>query len=129
MHRTNLNALATMIGDDAAANGWSDRYFELIQNDDFPGLLDHIGAKLALITSEASEALEVLRDATKIEDLVDPQYDGAENKPVGFDSELADIIIRTLHLAHLVGADINGAVEEKIVFNRTRGFRHGGRKL
>lgn len=50
---------------------------------------------------------------------------GADAKPVGFASELADIIIRTLDMAGAYGIDIERAVREKIVYNATRPAKHG----
>jgi hypothetical protein len=50
-------------------------------------------------------------------------------KPCGIPSELADIIIRVLHFSGKHGIDIERAVYEKMAYNRTRPFKHGGKKL
>ena len=68
-------------------------------------------AKLALIHSEVSEALEAVRSG-------DQEL---------FEEELADIIIRTLHLSAALDIDIEAVVEQKVEHNRTRAYRHGKR--
>jgi len=99
-------------------------------------------AKLMLIVTEASEALEVLRDPnlsvkkpyvkTPGGELV--EYDAfndshASLKPEGFGSELADIIIRALDLGVSLGIDISDEVRRKMAYNETRPYRHGGKRL
>jgi NTP pyrophosphatase (non-canonical NTP hydrolase) len=82
-----------------------------------------IGAKLALVHSEVSEALECVRSRAS---------DGVslENgKPEGLPIELADAIIRILDLCGALGIDIESAVETKHEFNAARPFRHGGKAL
>lgn len=85
------------------------------------------GDKIALIHSEASEALEDYRDGR------DPReiwYDiEKQGKPCGIPVELADIIIRTWDLAEIYGIDLAAAVYIKTQFNRTRPFRHGGKAI
>jgi len=48
-------------------------------------------------------------------------------KPVGFPTELADVIIRTLDLASGLGIDIEEAIRIKMDYNATRPHRHGGK--
>jgi len=67
---------------------------------------------LALIHSEVSEALEAFRT------------DEADH----FGLELADVIIRTLDLANLIGLDMDGLVAQKMEINRKRSRRHGGKR-
>jgi NTP pyrophosphatase (non-canonical NTP hydrolase) len=82
-----------------------------------------LGARLALVHSEVSEALECVREG-KLE-----AYASGTGKPEGLPSELADIIIRVLDLAESVGIDMQSAVEGKHAFNATRLYRHGGKRL
>lgn len=44
------------------------------------------------------------------------------------EEELSDILIRVLDDAQTLGVDIGRAVGIKNQFNKTRGFRHGGKK-
>jgi NTP pyrophosphatase (non-canonical NTP hydrolase) len=74
---------------------------------------DAIARKLCLIHSEVSEALEAVR----------------VNDKGNFGEELADIIIRTLHLAHGLNIDIDNEVSHKIEVNRTRPYMHGGKRF
>jgi NTP pyrophosphatase (non-canonical NTP hydrolase) len=85
------------------------------------GLLN-IPEKLMLIVSEVSEALEAYRDDEMCEDTE------SNGKPVGFASELADIVIRTLDLAEAAGYDLESAISRKHEYNKTRPYRHGGKK-
>jgi NTP pyrophosphatase (non-canonical NTP hydrolase) len=103
-----LNELATEIRQINAYNGWEtpDRCSWNIDP-------NHIPAKLALVHTEVSEATEAFR----IGDL--------EN----FGEELADTIIRILDLANGLGIDMDAAVRAKLEKNKTRGFRHGGKRV
>lgn len=44
------------------------------------------------------------------------------------EEELADIVIRVFDNARKLGVDIRSAIERKHKFNKTRSFRHGGKK-
>lgn len=81
-----------------------------------------LSSKLALIHSEVSEALEEIRDPSSRLHVLGKTDEG---KPVGFPSELADIIIRTLDLAYAVGVDMDEAVRTKMAYNATRPVKHG----
>jgi NTP pyrophosphatase (non-canonical NTP hydrolase) len=72
-----------------------------------------IPAVIALIHSEASEALEAFRK---------------DDRP-NFEEELADTVIRVLDLTAGLGIDIDAVVAAKLAKNRTRGYRHGGKRV
>lgn len=80
------------------------------------------GERIALIHSEASEALEAFRDGL-LSGL------SAEGKPEGVASELADIVIRVMDLSEREGIDLEDAIISKMAYNKTRSFRHGGKRL
>lgn len=50
-------------------------------------------------------------------------------KPEGVPIELADVIIRILDFCAENGIDIGAAVSTKMVYNETRAFRHGGKRI
>ena len=75
------------------------------------------GTLIALIMSEAAEALEALRKGNKPDEHC-PQFSGAE-------VELADVIIRIMDMAEARGWDVAGAIVAKHEFNKTRPYKHG----
>ncbi len=83
--------------------------------------LNVVLAKLALIHSEVSEAVEDAR----VRDIGDLYYEG--EKPCGFGSELADIVIRVMDLARAAGIDLGRLIAEKHAHNMTRPRHHGKR--
>lgn len=50
-------------------------------------------------------------------------------KPEGFGSEAADVLIRLLDTCKRRGVNLSEEYRRKILYNRARGYRHGGKKL
>lgn len=85
-----------------------------------------VGDIIALIHSELSEALEEYRLLG--DDSFEMTY-AVDGKPEGFFVELADAVIRILDFADWSEIDIGAIIKDKIEFNSTRSYRHGGKKL
>ena len=102
-----INHFASMSGsihDNAAVHGW----WEEPRED---------GTLIALIMSEAAEALEALRKGNKPDEHC-PQFSGAE-------VELADVVIRIMDMAEARGWNVAGAIVAKHEFNKGRPYKHG----
>lgn len=85
-------------------------------------MCDECGESIALIHSELSEALEEWRVWKNT------LYWSPDNKPEGVGAELADVLIRLLHLSATLGIDLDHIVGLKMEYNNTRSHRHGGKR-
>lgn len=96
-----------------------------------PELVNWIGNKLMLIVSEAAEAQDELRTGHAADETYYPTAKDEECwpigmfKPEGVPSELADIVIRVLDLCATEGIDLEDFVEEKLLYNAQRPYKHG----
>lgn len=102
-----INGMAHEAFDNSEAHGFHD------------GALPNFPELIALIHSEASEALEDDR-AGNMELTFGPN-----GKPLGVGQELADIVIRVGHTAVRMGIDLQAMVRIKQAYNRTRPYKHG----
>lgn len=109
-----LHELGAEINEINRANGWN-----VCTPSDWPTHASDrfstykLSTVIALIHSEASEALEALRKLDR----------------KNFEEELADVLIRVLDCSHGLGIDISSVVRSKLAINRLRGFRHGGKAV
>lgn len=76
-------------------------------------------ADVSLLHTEVSEAYEAYRDTGHTN-----EWEGEGGKPEGVPSELADVFIRLLDTCHRYNVDLEDATLRKLVFNKTRGYRH-----
>lgn len=115
MRETNKNdflmmfeTLAQMIHNNAKAHGWHDKEIEE-------------GTALCLIHGEVSEAMEAARHGNPPSEHI-PEFSGIEE-------ELADVVIRCMDWSTKRGYRLGDAIIAKHEFNKTRPYKHGGKRF
>jgi NTP pyrophosphatase (non-canonical NTP hydrolase) len=93
-------------------------------------------AYIALLHSEASEALEAYRDKIWSDSKkVQTRKAGGKilvrevDKPIGVGPELADVLIRVLDMCDIWDIDIQYELKRVLEFGWTRPYQHGGKTL
>lgn len=82
----------------------------------------NFGEVIALIHSEISEALESKRNG-------EGPIVFTEDKPDGWAIELADAVIRIMDLFVREGLSLGECIQIKHNYNKSRPYRHGGKKF
>ena len=83
-----------------------------------------IGDLICLMHSELSEALEEHRSGHLPNEIYE-----SNTKPEGIPIELADCVIRIMDFCSRYGIDLEAAIVQKMAFNATRPYKHGGKTL
>ena len=113
----NLNDWAKEIHKNAVDHGWWD------DEPEFPTII-------ALCHSELSEALEEYRNRQPNFSILRGDVPAKDDgKPVGVAVEMADCLIRILDWFGGEGVDVEFVLQAKHDFNRTREYRHGGKRV
>ena len=125
---TCFQVVSNQIHETARSKGWWDGREAIERAAAFagPGLEEIARAAndsslIALIQSEASEALEALRAGNPPDDKI-PEFSGAE-------AELADVVIRAMDMNAARGWNVGAAIKAKMEMNKTRSHMHGGKKF
>ena len=115
-----INGLVNSVHDNAKSHGWWD------------GEKRTLGELIALMHSELSEALEEYRneDNLKLQN-INPNHYYSQNgiKPEGIAVELVDCVIRIMDLFGKEGWNFEEILLEKHSYNKTRPYKHGGKKI
>ena len=109
-----LNDYVTLSYDNAVQKGWHDEDRT-------------IGDLIALMHSELSEALEEYRNGHSPTEVY--FNDSKPEKPEGIPVELADCVIRIFDFCGKYGIDLEYVINQKIAYNKSRPYRHGGKKV
>ena len=136
-----LSDVARKCFETAVRKGWWDKYYSRDETPRRAMTPDEVAAKLCLIHSEVSEALEEVRNdrpslyfsrgasTPGMSFSEECQQDDAGAKPEGLAAELADVVIRVFDLAGFLDIDIADVIKLKMAYNESRPHRHGGKKL
>jgi len=103
-----INDWAVEIHENAVEHGWWEQEREI------PEII-------ALCHSELSEALESYRND-------EPMYWESNGKPEGIATELVDCVIRVFDFLAHEGINIEDVLEAKHEYNKSRPYKHGGKK-
>lgn len=86
--------------------------------------LTDFGEVIALMHTELSEAFEEYRHGKAFGETY---YENGD-KPCGVPSEFADVIIRICDFCGAYEIDLDKIIEEKMQYNKSRPYKHNGKK-
>lgn len=107
--KTIVSKMVDEVHNNAVDHGWHDEYKSQ-------------GDFIALMHTELSEAFEEYRNNK-------PMVYYEDKKPEGMAVELADCVLRIFDWAGFHSVDIASIILEKHRYNKTRPYKHGGKKL
>ena len=84
----------------------------------------NFGELLMLVVTEVAEVMEEYRNGR----LMKETYVNKNGKMCGIPSELADIVIRVMDICGYYEIDLEQAIAEKHEYNKSRPYKHGGKK-
>lgn len=84
----------------------------------------NFGDLISLCHCELSEAFEEYRKGKGFNEVY---FNGL--KPEGIPIELADVVIRIFDMCEYYGINLEDAIKLKETYNRTRPYKHGGKKV
>lgn len=84
----------------------------------------NFGELLMLVVTEVAEVMEEYRNGR----LMKETYVNKNGKMCGIPSELADIVIRVMDICGYYNIDLEQAIAEKHEYNKSRPYKHGGKK-
>lgn len=96
--------------------------YRSLDNDSYDSLRQRIYSSEGVLTRDAGHYSHATADH-------DTPGDWVAHKPEGVASELADVIIRIFDMCGLYGIDLEAVIKEKMAYNKTRPYRHGGKQL
>ena len=106
-----INELVQNAHDTAREKGWWDT-------------TQSFGTLIALCHSELSEALEEYRAGESPHRIYHHSA-----KPEGIPIELADVVIRIMDMCGYYEIDLEEAIRQKMEYNETRQYKHGGKLI
>jgi NTP pyrophosphatase (non-canonical NTP hydrolase) len=125
-----IDYLSTVVHRTAIEKGWwpmgEPTAYNMENADEINFSKVNIPEKLCLMHEEISEVLKEYRAGRDVREIY---YNESEpKKPEGIPIEFADEIIRILDFCKAYGINIEQALELKMEYNKTRSYRHGGKK-
>lgn len=84
----------------------------------------NFGEIIALFHTEISEAFEAYRAGRDLDEI----YTSDNGKPEGIPIELADLLIRIADFCGYYDIPLEAALQQKLAYNQTRPYRHGGKR-